>query len=123
VSRVSPAPAPPDTLLSPTGYRLWDESRRVALEIQQARPAAEGQVVLRFLRYREGQAGFDPVHEQAIERLLSAFVAWLEAPDGTLTQVVRLTQPRGAWLRDAGKWAVEYAPVNAPAGLSLADAG
>ena len=92
--------------------RLWDEARAVAIPIDQVREGPLGQLVCRFTRRRENHRDFDPRVDERYERVLSGFTAWLELDDGTLTQVVRVSAPKGALLFDTGKWAVEYAPVS-----------
>lgn len=98
-----------DTL--PPAAWLWDDARDRALAVDQVRDGANGQIVLRITRKLPNHPAFDPVEDAAHERVLRAFTAWLERPDGSRTQVVRLTEPRGAELRDVGKWALEYALV------------
>jgi hypothetical protein len=91
--------------------RLWEEQRIVSVPIDQVREGEHGQFILRLTRKRRNHPAWDPAEDNAYEQLFSAFTGWLERADGQLTQVVRLTQPRGAELLDVGKWAVEYAPV------------
>jgi hypothetical protein len=91
--------------------RLWDEHRSVSVAIDQVRDGEHGQFVLRLTRKRPNHPDWNPSEDDVYEQLFSAFTGWIERADGQLTQVVRLTQPRGAELLDVGKWAVEYAPV------------
>jgi hypothetical protein len=91
--------------------RLWDEQRTRCVPIDQVREGEHGQFILRLTRKRRNHPAWDPAEDVIYEQLFSAFTGWLERADGQLTQVVRLTQPRGAELLDVGKWAVEYAPV------------
>lgn len=102
-----------------SGARLLSEDRVVALRVEGIREGADGRLVVRIVRKLENHPEYDRAEDAAIDRLLLAFVAWLESPDGDLTQVVRLSPPKGAELRDVGKWAIEYAPVagsSTPAG-------
>ena len=91
--------------------RLWNERRTGVVSIDQVREGEHGQLVLRLTRKRPNHAAWDASEDAGYEQLFSAFTGWLEREGGQFTQVVRLTQPRGAELLDVGKWAVEYAPV------------
>jgi hypothetical protein len=97
------------TVASPA--RLWDEQRARAVPIDQVREGEHGKFILRLTRKRPNHPAWDPAEDAVYAQIFSAFTGWLERADGQLTQVVRLTQPRGAELLDVGKWAVEYAPV------------
>jgi hypothetical protein len=105
-----PSPRPSAVTVTP-GARLWDEQRSCCVPIDQLREGEHGQLVLRLTRKRSNHAAWDAREDAVYEQLFAAFTGWLERADGQFTQVVRLTQPRGAELLDVGKWAVEYAPV------------
>jgi hypothetical protein len=94
--------------------RLFSDDRRDAMPVEGLRDGADGRLVVRIVRKLDNHPAFDPDEDAAIERILTGFIAWLETDDGEVTQVVRLSSPRGAELRDVGKWAIEYAPVAGP---------
>lgn len=71
--------------------------------------------MLRLTRKRANHPDFNPTEDAVYDEIVPAFVAWLEQGDGELTQIVRLSAPKGAELRDVGKWAIEYAIVGAEA--------
>ena len=95
--------------------RLHSEDRTRSIPVDGVRERDDGRLVVRLTRKRENHPAFDPAEDAAFEAILPAFVAWLEPPGGGFTQVVRLSSPKGADLRDVGKWAVEYAIVGAGA--------
>jgi hypothetical protein len=92
--------------------KLWDDGRSVSIPVDQLREGAHGQYVVRLSRKRANHPSFDAREDARYERVLAGFVAWLELDDGTLRQVVRVSEPKGALLFDTGKWAVEYAAVS-----------
>ena len=93
--------------------RLLSEDRTLSMLVEGVREGADGRLVVRVTRKRENHPQFDQEEDAAIEAILLGFVAWLEAPAGDPLQVVRLSSPKGAELRDVGKWAIEYAVVGA----------
>lgn len=98
-----------------TGYRLASDDRRWSIPVDGVREGADGRLVLRLTRKLPNHPAFDPAEDEAYAHIVSGFVAWLEAPDGSVAQLVRLETPKGAELRDVGKWAIAYAIVGAEA--------
>lgn len=94
-----------------TPFRLRSPDGCFAVELDGVRHGKEGRIVIRVTRKLPNHVAFDASEDRALEALLLSFVAVLEHPDGTLTEVVRLSPPKGAELRDVGKWALEYALV------------
>jgi hypothetical protein len=93
------------------------------MRVDGVREGADVRLVVRVTRKRENHPEFDHAEDASDEAILIAFVAWLESPSGEQVQVVRLSSPKGAELRDVGKWAIEYAVVGSSviAGVELVE--